>query len=93
MEVGKQFRKIHMTHTAHTAHTTLIHPIFVFAHIVPLAPLRVREHSVRLDNKLELLFVAALLSSRHVSWTGGKERVYHIPYPDDVSSSPVYKLS
>lgn len=38
--------------------------VVVPAEVVPLAPLRVGEHAVRLDDELELLFVAALRGCR-----------------------------
>ena len=64
MELGKELRQIHVrAHTAHTAHAVLI----VFAHVVPLPFLRVREYAVGLGDEFELLFVSPLRMKRKVT--------------------------
>jgi hypothetical protein len=62
VELGKELGEVHAIHAAHARR--LAHPVLVLAHVVPLTPLRVREHRICFYDKLELFLVAALCAVR-----------------------------
>lgn len=58
VKLRKKLREVHLVHIAHTRGVG--HPVFVFAHVVPVSTAWIGEDAVRFYNEFEFLFVSTL---------------------------------